>query len=91
MRLDETMDKYLETLQKLHYNNDTITIWHYCCDVGMFGYLGYSFEKRLYLASTIIIVFQYTLRELWLTNKKKVDGDSDNTVKEAEYSLVHPC
>jgi hypothetical protein len=49
MRLDETMDKYLEALQKLHYNNDTITIWHYCCDVGMFGYLGYSFEKKTLL------------------------------------------
>jgi hypothetical protein len=59
--------------------------------LGCLDILATVLKKRLYLASTITIVFQYTLRELWLTNKKKVGGDSDNTVKEAEYSLVHPC
>jgi hypothetical protein len=82
------MKRWINTWKHCKSYSDTITICHYCCDVGDIWNILTTVlkKKRLYLASTLIIVFQSTLRELWLTNKKKVHGGSDNTVKEAEYS-----
>jgi hypothetical protein len=109
-RLDETLDKYLQSLQMIHYNNDTV--WGIRMGIFEMTALQYSMvgATLIKLPYVIIVValgslgilatlLKNTLLDRYYYDSfpiniaraaeyQRKDGDSDNSINEAEYSLV---